>query len=279
LNYSYEPLLRATGKEIVIVGGIITTNQSPYLTMMNGADVQIRDVRFEQAEGIHGYPLYKTFVWFFSHPDLNSLAIERAKSEAFDNFYNYLQTLIFKTWKSFDFKSRISSPTLSYLLEALQMLKQSYNDLITRQDLSEEMLQQYLEDHFLLLSTKRTVILKKRQIGPYMPDFCLEYEDKTSTLVEIQLNRDGLLSGGKASAGLLEGINQLRSWFTWIKNNEPSKLSTTDGLLIIGRRQRYDDNRQEIDKLLESIGHKVMLLTYDDLITKLDEVITFNSKF
>lgn len=57
LNYSYEPLLRATGKEIVIVGGIITTNQSPYLTMMNGADVQIRDVRFEQAEGIHGYPL------------------------------------------------------------------------------------------------------------------------------------------------------------------------------------------------------------------------------
>lgn len=98
-------------------------------------------------------------------------------------------------------------------------------------------------------------------------------------MVEIQLNRDDLFSGGKASAGLLEGINQLRSWFTWIKNNEPSKLSTTDGLLIISRRQRYDDNRQEIDKLLESIGHKVMLLTYDDLITKLDEVITFNSKF
>lgn len=266
LDYSLPPLFPIKGKMISISHMTLVTDRSPFVILHNNADVRIFDVRFEQKKKTDGYPMEKTFLWMFSNPTYENFSLDNAQSIAKSDFYGYLNWLLFFKWK-LDFKGKSLSPTtISYLRETLEDLIQRYTNLITRQDLDEEMLQQFIEQHYLILTPNKTPEIKKRKVGPYIPDFVLQYEDNTSTLVELQLNTDLLFEGGNASRGLEEAVKQMREWFSWIADHEYAELARTDGLILIGRRDSLEKYAKETEAVIHSIGHKVKLLTYDDLL-------------
>jgi hypothetical protein len=159
------------------------------------------------------------------------------------------------------------------IIEVLTSLLDQYHALRTRQDLDEQMLQTFLENHYFLISPYKVPKLQSRTLGHYKTDFTLAYDDGSYTLVEIQLNNDMLFSGNKPTDGLKEAIRQITDWFEWLKQNAPNRLQSTNGLIIIGRRIDYDSNKQEIDSILNSLGYPVSLLNYDDLETALKDFI------
>jgi hypothetical protein len=68
-----------------------------------------------------------------------------------------------------------------------------------------------------------------------------------------------------ASNGLLEALGQIKDWFGWMMEHEPSRIKNTQGIILIGRRQSYIKNRGKIDSLIYGLGFGVKLLIYDDL--------------
>jgi Domain of unknown function (DUF4263) len=222
-------------------------------------------------------------LWFFSNASYIQITNDRARIDAISDFWGRIHWLIFEKYDFANLDPRdISKTTNTFkgIADLLTSLLYQYHALITRQDLDEQMLQTFLEKHYFLISPYKFPKLQRRTLGLYKTDFTLDYEDGSSglvesTLVEIQLNSDKLFNENKASEGLKEATRQITDWFQWLKQNDPDRFRITNGLIIIGRRIDYDLNKQKIDSLLNSLGYRVSLLTYDDLEIALKNLIAY----
>lgn len=256
---------------ILIQGGTYDVGTHPYIVLPSGVEVRFLQIRVEAR--VRGYPRERMFLWFLTNPiDKKHLSKERAESEAEHEFWACLQHLV-TTRLDYLLARRIEVETFLLLQKSIELLKQEYIQLISRQDLDEQMLQNFLASHYFLLSPRRKVEKTKRKLGPYIPDFILRYVDNTFTLVEIQLNRDPIIQNNQPSSGMKEAVEQLKDWFEWIDSNEHSTLSRYSGLIVIGRRESYQKNERSIKNILSKIGYPVSLLTYDDLGDSIDYIL------
>lgn len=278
LNYSKWPMFSPSyefAHHMIIKGGTFDVNDHPVITIPIGSEIKFLENRVEAS--VKGYPREIIFVWFFTSPNLTYFSMDRAHEDAENDFWDKLASLVFM--KSDDiFSGSITEETLSLFIQSINRVKKEYHRLITRQDLDEHMLQFTLEKYYFLLNPKRTMKKKKRKIGPYKPDFILEFEDDTKTLVEIQLNRDPLIENGKPSSGLKEAIEQIQNWFEWLKINDHSNLHKYKGLIIIGRKSNYQENEEILNNILKEINYPVNLFTYDDLESSIDYILSELSK-
>ncbi len=115
--------------------------------------------------------------------------------------------------------------------------------------------------------------LSKRKIGAFIADFIFQYDNGRRVLIELQLNNDVLFRGNSTSVGLSDAMKQMKDWFQWIAQNEPTHLPKTEGVIVIGRRENYLKNKKRVDDAITSIGYNVKLLTYDDLRDTLLQII------
>ena len=266
LNYNTWGLFglkHENAHHILIEGGTYDIGTHPFIKLRNGVEVRFLRIRVEAR--VRGYPRDRMFLWFLTNPiDKKHLSKERAESEAELEFWAYLQHLV-TTRFDYLLARGIEVETFLLLQKSIEHLKEEYIQLISRRDLDEQMLQNFLENHYFLLSPRGKVEKTKRKLGPYIPDFILRHVDDTFTLVEIQLNRDPIIQNNQPSSGMKEAVKQLKDWFEWIDSNEPSMLSRYSGLIVIGRQESYRKNESVIKNILSKIGYPVSLLTYDDL--------------
>jgi|GEM_PF-4070698 len=274
LDYSNWPMFTflANAHHILIEGGTLDVGTHPFVILPSGVEVRFLQIRVEAS--VRGYPRERIFLWFLTSPiNREHLSKNRAESEAELEFWSHLQHLATKRLDDL-LARRVEEETLNLLHKSIQRLKEEYLQLISREDLSEPMLQNFLEGHYFLLSPKRKTEKLIRKIGPYIPDFILEYDDGTLTLVEIQLNRDPIVQNDQPSSGMREALRQLRDWYEWIDSNQHSTLSRYSGLIVIGRRENYRKNESEIRKILSTVGYPVSLKTYDDLVDSINYILS-----
>jgi len=273
LDYSKWPAISAPENRhhMTVFGGTWNVIDHPFVTIQIGCEIKFIEIRVEAS--IKGYPREVMFVWFFTSPNLKYLSIDRAYKDAEEDFWHKLSSVI--PMKLDDaFSRRIGEETISLFIQSINRIKEEYHRLITRQDLDEYMLQFFLEKYYFLLNPKRKIEKGKRKIGSFIPDFILEYEDGTKTLIEIQLNRDPIIENGKPSSGLKEAIGQLKNWFGWLKSNDLSNLSKYNGLIVIGRKSSYQKNEEVLKNIISEIIFPVNLITYDDLENSIDYILS-----
>jgi hypothetical protein len=273
LDYNSWPLFQIpeNGHDIVIKGGTIDVATHPLIALSRGCDVRILQIRVEASVAM--YPREKELLWFLTYPNEKYLSKSKAEHEAEVDFWGFLQSLVTSRLE-YLLTRGIEEETLKMLQDSIQRLLTDYINLITRADLDEQSLQGFLESHYFLLSPARKVEKVKRKLGPYVPDFILQQENGTLTLVEIQLNRDPIIQNNEPSAGMEEAVQQLKSWFKWIDINEHSTLARYTGTIVIGRRESRLRNEQNIRDALSKIGYPVTLLTYDDLADSISHILS-----
>lgn len=273
LDYTNWPLFHVpkNGHDIVLKGGTFDVGRHPFIVLSNGVDVRILQARVEAF--VRGYPRERLFLWFLTSPNEKYLSTNKAKSEAELDFWEFSQSLVI-TRLDYLLARGIQKETSLLFQSSIERLKEEHHRLISRQDLDEQMLQNFLEDHYFLLSPKRKAEKEKRKLGPYIPYFILRYTDNTLALVEIQLNRDPIIKDNQPSSGMKEATGQLKSWFEWIDSNEHSTLPRYSGLIVIGRRESYRKNEHSIKHILSKIEYPVTLLTYDDLDDSIDYILS-----
>lgn len=281
LDYSEIAMfgVREARHHIIISGreAILDVGTHPVIKIGKGAEMRFLNIRVESR--VKGYPREKNFVWFLTYPNEKYMDTKRAISEARYDFGHYLADLAIRS--SNDLLSRgVAQETALLLIESLEILRKECHSLITREDLREQTLQNYLERHYTFLNprTQEAVTLGERKLGPYIPDFVLKYDDETYTLVEIQLNNDPILQNGSPSKGMSEALDQLKNWYEWLKDNKPSRLPQYNGLILIGRRDDYEKNEKSINLLLKSLKLPSKLLTYDHVEDRIVHLIEFLKK-
>jgi hypothetical protein len=230
-------------------------------------------MRFESSPPIpDAYPAEKLLLWLFAQPANERLSIDTARSYAYSDFPIQTRNRVFASLPNLMAKD-LHKESLDFLMSLASEVLQDFDKLISRQDLDEQMLQEFLQNHYIILSPHTTPNLTKRQIGSFRPDFILQYDNGRRVLVELQLNNDTLFRGNSMSVGLADAVEQMKDWFQWIGQNEPFLLPKTEGIIVIGRTENYLKNKESVDKAIASIGHNVKLLTYDDLRNTLLQII------
>jgi hypothetical protein len=272
LDYTQWPMFQVNqgNHDIILQGGTFNVGKHPFIKIQDGAEVRILEVRIE-ADAI-GYPRERMFIWFLTYPNEKYLRIDKATSNAEYDFWGHLQLLA--TRKLDDLLSRkVGEKTLLLFRSSVERLREECIRLFSREDLDEASLQYFLEEHYFLLSPKR-VEKMKRKVGSFIPDFILNHGDNTFTLVEIQLNRDPIIQNGQLSSGMKGAVGQLKNWFEWISSNESQTLAKYKGLIVIGRRKSYLENKAIINEVLSEIGYPVSILTYEDLVDSVDLILS-----
>ena len=253
-----------------LTGGTFSVDEHPLIVLGSGVEFKVMDIRVEARA--KGYPREREFVWFFTDPSRTWLTSrERATEDAKYDFWNRIGHVVFTKLADI-LKRKFASNVADVFLESVKRLRNEYRLLITREDIEEQRLQNFLENHFFIIDPQRSFTKEKRKLGEYYADFILKYNDGSLTLVEIQLNSDPIIENGAPSNGLREAIEQQRSWFEWIKQKEPSKLPDYSGLIIIGHKRSHEDNRQLIQRILSDLNFPIRLITYDDLEKSFDYV-------
>lgn len=274
LNYRKWPFFSVPNgtHHSIIRGGTYSVGDHPVIVLGQGAEFKLMDTRVEAKA--KGYPRERALIWFFTDPcNRHLITHRRAKEEAVQDFWHTLGSIVFS--KLDDILMRDLTPKIvDVFLDSINRLQKEYHSLITREDLIEQRLQNFLENHFFLLDPHRSFTMEKRKIGNYLADFVLKYSDGNITLVEIQLNNDPILKNEALSEGFKEAVQQIQSWFKWLEENEPMTLSKCSGLIVIGHKHSYKENQKIIEKILSSLTRPTRLITYDDLENSFDQIRT-----
>lgn len=177
----------------------------PFFSMATRSRIFISEVRFETTLENSSYPREKTLVWIFCNVDRDIFSENNIKKLSEKNFWNHVNNLFFNSHPEL-IKIIQGKQSIEFLIKCFERLLDKYTKLISRQDLDEELLQQFLEKHIFLLTPDKPPKKEKRKIGSYLTDFTLTFPDKTRTLVELQLNTDPIFFNGKPSSGLKEAV-------------------------------------------------------------------------
>lgn len=272
LNYNEWPFFNVPNgtHHSSVKGGTLSVGDHPVIILGQGVEFKMMEVRIEAKRD--RYPRERKFVWFFTVPNFERLNnLSRATEEAVHDFWDGISSVILT--RTDDILSRsLTSDIIKLFIESLERLQRDYHSLITMEDIEEQRLQNFLENHFFLLDPNKSFTKEKRSVGRYLADFVLKYDDGHLNFVEIQLNYDPIMKRGQPSKGFKEALKQIEDWFEWLETHESTTFSSCTGLIVIGRKKDYEENKTEVDKRLTGFKRPVVLLTYDDLEKAFDIV-------
>jgi hypothetical protein len=97
--------------------------------------------------------------------------------------------------------------------------------------------------------------------------------------VELEHHRHALFTqDGQTRAEITHAIQQVQDWFRWIRENPDHPLAKTSsalppsGLVVAGRSRAFpEDTRNRLAHL--NVGSAVQVITYDELLNSLGDVI------
>ena len=264
LNYREWPMFSVPNgtHHSTIKGGTFSVGTHPVIVLGQGVEFKLMNIRVEAS--VTGYPREREFIWFFTDPcRIYLVSKERAEEEASYDFWDTIGSVVFTKLDSIA-RRKPDSGIVGILLESVNRLQEEYHSLITLEDIGEQRLQNFLENHFFLIDPNQSFTKEKRKLGPYYADFVLKHTDGTITFVEIQRNNDSIIEDGEPSRGLREAIGQLRSWFDWTSANQPEVFLRCSGLIIIGR-VLDNEKKQLAEKTMLDLSRPVRLTTFNDL--------------
>lgn len=280
LDYQKFPMFRIRDNKhhIVIQGVTCNINDHPLFTIGMGSEIKFMMNRIEAS--VQGYPKEFELLWVFTFPSEKFFSKNRAQSDADEDFWSGLSQTLAANLNTILTK-KLEANTTDLLIESIENVRSEFNKLISRNDLVEQQLQNFLDQHYFLLFDGRPIIKKTRKIGSYVSDFKLELEDGNIILVELQLNSDPIIINGKPSGGFKEALNQINEWFEWLESNEEANLGNYSGLIILGRKEDYDKHQKTITKIITKSRLPLTFRTYDDLndnINKIEKILCDNKK-
>lgn len=272
LNYNKWPMFRIEKDHhhISFRGGTMNVTDHPLFTIAEGSEAKWLEIRVEAS--VSGYPREYEFLWMLTFPNRKYLVEFRAEEEANSDFWQrfvHIINLDIGTLFTRDFGKK----TLELFIKTLEIVKENFTKLISREDLVEQQLQEFLEKHYFLFSPDETIVNKSRVVGPFRTDFTLQKKDGSLILVELQLNRDPLIINGKISHGLKEATQQVCDWFKWLEENEKKDFQKYKGVIVVGRKHDYESNAALVDDLISKLPYPVKFRTYDDLLESIEYII------
>lgn len=243
-------------------GGTFAVSDHPLLTIGTGSEIRLLDLRVEAS--VEGYPIEFELLWVLTFPNMKYLTPRRAEADAEYDFWNQFQSVLARKIDVIS-SMKFEENTIKLFRQYIEKVHFELCRLISRKDLTEPQLQNFLDEHYFLLSEDKPIVKKSKVLGDYNTDFTIEHSDGSILLIELQLNRDPIICNGKPSDGFREAIGQIKNWFGWIKQFDGTNLGRYSGLIIIGRKSDYDANRKTIDEIISEINLPIKIKTYDDL--------------
>lgn len=154
-------------------------------------------------------------------------------------------------------------------------LLNEFKKLLDSDPATEEILQQFLNEHSSLLCPTKISVWPKLKIGNRITDFVFKEATGDYLLVELEKSTDRLfLKDGHTSKKLNHAHGQIVDWKRYIEDNlhtVQSELglhnisSNPNGLIVIGRSKSLTaDNRRKLSTM-ENDNPKIKVMTYDDV--------------
>lgn len=271
LNYQKFPMWKISNDKhhIILQGGTFNIKDHPLFTIGMGSEVKLMNNRIEAS--VNGYPIEFELLWVLTFPNKKYFSKNRAENDAEYDFWGALSNILTQHM-DIVLSKKLGEHTVNLFIKLLEKVRSELNNLISRGDLVEQQLQEFLERHYFLLYENKPLVKKTRKIGSYLSDFTLELSDGSILLVELQLNSDPIIINGKASEGFNEAIKQLNEWFEWIEKSEKSNIDKYSGIIIMGRKEDYDKHQETINKILSESSYPLKFRTYDDLNKNIDRI-------
>ena len=199
------------------------------------------------------------------------LTEKKAKWYAEEDFKRYLEYNLFVYPPI-----RLSAKQKDILIIMLSVLKNQFEKLISRTDVDEPEVQDFLEDHSLLIDLNAIRILPKQELGrKNEADFILLYEDSIR-VVEIKKPHDLIFEKLIFSSLSKLALYELERYQGWLISNAliAKKRFGSDvlkeGWGIIGRMKDMNDEQMKKLQTYNSQSEKKIIKTYDDLLKNFD---------
>lgn len=278
-------------------------NHFGLVEIRNDNDIRFENVNFYWIEDGQLKQLKFNRFWIFGSNDFSIFTIQKARTQAKNEFIPYLvSNNVKEILKDRDTEGKV---TIDLTLE-IDKVKQDYLSLLSRMNLDEAEVQDFLEKHLFVLNPlyldylRKTVrITPQDQIGKRIVDFLmvrsLDFQsmDEHIDLVEIKKPNVSPVSSIGISHPLRVAISQLVTSLEWLeKNPQELGIRRTDniyGTAIIGRSRhlkQYFENEESpevirirrnsfIDELESIMGRwktRIKLLTFDNLLANIEFV-------
>jgi hypothetical protein len=157
-----------------------------------------------------------------------------------------------------------------------------YEELLEREDLREEEMQEFLENNKHLLEPNHRLVLTKGELRKYkMPeaDFLVKTSDNKYLLVELEKPGDVLFTNERPpnpSGALRHAESQMRNYLSDIRNRiqnfrdtfaKDISIENLAGRIVIGRSHTMsEEGRKELEKYRFQKDYSI--ITFDELLER-----------
>ncbi len=162
------------------------------------------------------------------------------------------------------------------VIKVNDIILRELQDLIS-QDLPERTYQDYFERHPELIDPLATQVIPQQALAEkWRTDFVVRRLDDEYIFVEIEKPQDLVMSDyPRPTASLSHAIGQIMNWFSWVEDNIAyaqshyfPNINSPRGVVIIGRYADMNvDQRRALRQLNSILAPRVVILTYDDVLT------------
>jgi len=211
------------------------------------------------------------FLWMLTE-DCVELTEEKARGYAREDFQDRLNLILFVR------DPRELSESIKRLItEMLWGLKRRFSELVSRTDVEEQEIQDFLEDHRFIIDPSALRVWAKQALGKHdEADFILGYEDSIR-VVEIKRPFDEVfVNRMRLSSVTKQALSELRRYQGWLLSNESVAIGRYGsevlrrGWAIIGRATEMSKEELEVMQSWNLSNNAFELKTYDDLLGNFD---------
>jgi hypothetical protein len=229
-------------------------------------EIQVMNCRLSGVSDYGRVSFLIRFLWMMTE-NCVELTEEKAKSYANNDFARFLNHILF-VWAP----SRLSSRVKMFLIGMLKELESKFEELISRTDVDEAEVQDFLEDHTSITDLNAKRVLSKECLGrTNQADFILIYADSIR-VVEIKKPFDPIFEKEGFSSVASLALSELTRYQNWLKLNESEAKERygsavlKKGWGIIGRVKNMNEEQMKELILYDSKSEETIIRTYDDLL-------------
>lgn len=211
------------------------------------------------------------FLWMMTG-DCVELTEEKARWYAREDFARHLNHILF-AWRPI----QLSETAKKFLVEMLNSLKIRFQELISRTDVDEQEVQDFLEDHKLVIDLNVRQIWSKQNLGEgNQADFILGYADGIR-VVEIKRPFNPIFSRRmRFSPTARVALSELVRYQEWLESNGSITKGRygsevlKKGWGIIGRANEMSEKELESLATWNSTSDAIEIKTFDALLNNFD---------
>jgi len=242
------------------VANIIAKSNLGYVVKVTSGDVKLIDISVAYMEKGQ-YKVRKIpFLWIFGTNDRDQFKIDVAEAYAVQDFQRYLYRL---------------APHIP--IEVLLYIVEEYEKLITKEDVKEEEVLNFLYRNPFILISDCIYIEKKPPLNhEHVPDFIVQTSTGYFIVVELESPRKKLFTKEKGfpeHKDLKNARAQIERYLEFVKNNilylkqryPDITAEKIRGLLVIGLKSNMTKDEIARLKTLNSHLHDYEIATYDEL--------------